>query len=151
MPNQKWCFRKSNKAMPCLIPISICPFVLIMALWKKYTGLFIKNLTLSKFYWKKTDDAVGTCSVSSDVETSAPRSEGGAGKDHECSRIDLYERPGESVWWTRIQNWRVHSHTRCSHWEFVGLKQTFESFCTQWYAVCLNCIISILEIKFWKC
>jgi hypothetical protein len=61
------------------------------------TGLFINNLTLSKFYCKETDNAIGTCSVSSDVENSAPRPEGGAGKDHECSRIDLYVRPGESV------------------------------------------------------
>jgi hypothetical protein len=61
------------------------------------TGIFINDLTLSKFYCKETDDAIGTCSVSSDVETSAPRSEGGAGKDHECSLIDLNGRPGESV------------------------------------------------------
>jgi hypothetical protein len=117
----------------------------------KYTGLFINNLTLSKFYCKKTDDAIGTCSVSSDRLTSAPRSEGGAGKDHECSHIDLYGRPGESVWWTRIQNWRVQGDTRCSHWEFLGLKQNFESFCVQLYVTCLNCTSSILAIKVWKC
>jgi hypothetical protein len=115
-----------------------------------YTGLFINNLTLSKFYCKKTDDATGTCSVSSDRPTSATRSEGGAGKDHEWSRIDHNGRPGESVWWTRIQNWRVQGHTRCSHWEFIGLKQNFESFCIQWYAICLNYINSLLEIKKFK-
>jgi hypothetical protein len=32
------------------------------------TGIFINNLTLSEFYCKKTDDAIGTCSVSSDVD-----------------------------------------------------------------------------------
>jgi hypothetical protein len=57
----------------------------------------MNNLTLSKSYCKKTDDAIGTCSVPSVRPTSAPRSEGGAGKDHECSRINLYGRPGESV------------------------------------------------------
>jgi hypothetical protein len=56
-----------------------------------HTGLFINNLTPSKFYCKKTDHAIETCSVSSAVETSSPRSEGGAG------HIDLCERPGESV------------------------------------------------------
>jgi hypothetical protein len=49
----------------------------------KYTELFINDLTLSKFYSKKTDDAIGTYSVSSAVETSAPRPGGDAGKDHE--------------------------------------------------------------------
>jgi hypothetical protein len=115
------------------------------------TGIFINNFTLSKFYCKKTNDAIGKCSVSSDVETSAPRSEGAAGRDNECSPIDLYGRPGENEWWTRINNWRVQGHTRCSHWESVGSKRNFESFCIQRYAICLNCIISILAIKFWKC
>jgi hypothetical protein len=67
-----------------------------MPYFPKYRAIQ-KNLTLSKFYCKKTDDAIGTCSVSSDVETSASRSEGGAGKDYKCSRINLYGRPGESV------------------------------------------------------
>jgi hypothetical protein len=28
-----------------------------------YTGLFINNLTISTFYCKKTDDAIGTCII----------------------------------------------------------------------------------------
>jgi hypothetical protein len=40
-----------------------------MVFLQPFSGLFITELALSKFYFKKTDDAIGTCSVSSDVET----------------------------------------------------------------------------------
>jgi hypothetical protein len=45
---------------------------MIIVCFLAYAGLFINNLTLSKCYCKKTSDAIGTCSVSSDADVNVP-------------------------------------------------------------------------------